>query len=263
MSEKVFNYSTTILAYLVLFFLLLPIAMIIVGAVNPAPIFSFPPKGVSLVWFNTFLQSKEYQSAIRVSTVVASYAVVIGLFAGIPAAFALDRYQFAAKNIVHSLFLSSMMLPRVIWAIGLLQFYSNLKMLGSLIGLILAHVMMVMPYVIRMVLASLSFVNRDLETAAQSLGATPRRSFLEITLPLVLPGIIVGAVLGFVVSFTDTVIAVFISGVRNITFPVRIYVQQRGQGLDPVAIAGSVIVILVIFMIEIIGEKLFKWSRFM
>lgn len=125
-------------------------------------------------------------------------------------------------------------------------------MLGSLIGLILAHVMMVMPYVIRMILASLSFVNRDLETVAQSLGASPRRSFMEITLPLVLPGIIVGAVLGFVVSFTDTVIAVFISGDRNITFPVRIYAQQRGQGLDPVAIAGSVIVIPAIFVIEII-----------
>lgn len=262
MSSRIFNNINTILAYLVLFFLLLPTLMIIVGALNPAPIFSFPPKGISFVWLRTFLQSQEYQSATRVSTIVAINAVVFGLFAGIPAAFALDRHNFTGKPLIYSLFLSSMMLPRVIWAIGLLQFYSSLRILGSLFGLVLAHIMMVMPYIIRTVLASLSFLNKDLEVAALSMGASPQKTFLKITLPLILPGIIVGAVLGFVVSFTDTVIAVFISGARNITFPVRIYVQQRGQGLDPVAIAGSVIIILVIFIAEIVGEKFFKWSRF-
>ncbi len=261
MSEKLFDLSRRILAYLVLIFTMMPIFILIMAAFNPARMFSFPPEGFSFKWFEAFLKSREYQSAMSVSTGVAINAVIIGLIIGVPAAFALDRYKFNGKELIHTLFLSSMTLPRIIWAIGLLQYYASIKMLGSLIGLILAHVMFVLPYVIRMVLASLSYVNRDLEVAAESLGASPRRSFFEVTIPLVMPGIIISAILGFVVSFTDVVVAAFISGTQNITFPVRIYVQQRGQGLDPVAIAGSAVVIVIILIVELLGEKYFKWSR--
>lgn len=250
-------------ASLILLFLLAPILMLFVAALNPAPFFSFPPDALSLKWFKVFVTSREFQSSMRVSTLVALNAVAIGLFAGIPAAFALNRYDFGGKALVNRVLLSSLMLPRVVWAIALLQAFAALRMLGSPIGLVLAHSVLVLPYVVNMVSASLVLVPREVEHAAQSLGASPVRTFFEVTLPLVLPGAIVGAALGFVVSFTDVVVAVFISGSRYITFPVRVYSEQRGQGLDPAAIAGSAIVILVIVTLEIVGEKAFKWSRYM
>jgi putative spermidine/putrescine transport system permease protein len=262
LNERIEKGIFSILAILTLIFALLPIVMLFVGALNPAPFFTFPMESVSLKWFNAFLVSKEFQSALKVSLIVSVSAVCIGICAGVPTAFAIKRFDFYGKEFINSLVMSSMTLPRVIWAISLLQFYSFLGILGTYQGLILAHSLLVIPYVVRMVISSLSFVSEDFENAALSLGASPLRTFREITFPLILPGVIVSAFFGFVVSFTDSVVAVFISGVRNITFPVRIYAEQRGQGLDPVAVAGSAIIILVIILVEMIGEKLFKWSRY-
>ncbi len=263
MNEKIGNSLFTFLAIAALLFTMLPIIMLFFGAFNDAPFFKFPIETYSLKWINAFLSSKEFRSSLRVSLTVSSSAVFIGLLAGIPTAFAIKRFDFKGRTFVNTLVMSSMTLPRVIWAIALLQFYTAFGILGTYRGLIFAHSLLVIPYVVRMVLSSLSFVNADVENAALSLGASPQRTFFEITMPLILPGVIVSAFFGFVVSFTDSVVAVFISGVRNITFPVRIYAQQRGQGLDPVAVAGSAIIILVIIIVEIVCEKLFKWSKYM
>ncbi len=261
MSERLGKSIFTVMAILALIFTLTPIAMLFIGALNPAPAFTFPLQEVSLKWFIMFLQSDEFRSSLRVSVIVAFAAVSIGILAGVPTAFAIKRFAFKGRTLINAMVMSSMTLPRVIWAIALLQFYSAMGVLGTYGGLILAHSLLVIPYVVRMVLSSLSFVSEDVESAALSLGATPVRTFFEVTLPMIIPGVIVSAFFGFVISFTDSVVAVFISGARNITFPVRIYAEQRGQGLDPEAVAGSAIIILVIVAAELICEKLFKWSR--
>lgn len=263
MSDRVGKYIFTVFSFLVLIFTMLPIAMLFLGAVSADNYFTFPLKnGLSLRWINAFLHSEEFAASLRVSITVSISAVLIGVAAGVPTAFAIKRFDFRGKNAINTIVMSSMTLPRVIWAIALLQFYSTIHILGTYTGLILAHSLLVIPYVVRMVLSSLSFINADVENAALTLGASPAKTFFRITIPLILPGVIVSAFFGFVVSFTDSVVAVFISGVRNITFPVRIYAEQRGQGLDLEAVAGSAIIILVIILAEMIAEKLFKWSRF-
>lgn len=263
MSEKAGRRIFAVLSILILIFTMAPILMIFLGALSADDFFSFPLRhGLSLRWFKAFLSSKEFAASLRVSMIVSLSATAIGVGAGVPTAFAIKRFRFKGRTAINTTVMASMTLPRVIWAIALLQFYSTLGILGSYTGLILAHSLLVIPYVVRMVLSSLSFVNPDVENAALSLGATPVKTFFKITIPLIAPGVIVSAFFGFVVSFTDSVVAVFISGVRNITFPVRIYAEQRGQGLDLEAVAGSAIIILVIIAAEMIGEKLFKWSRF-
>lgn len=263
MSEKAGKRIFAVISVLVLIFTMAPILMLFVGSLSADNFFTFPLKnGLSLKWFDSFLHSKEFAAALRVSMIVSLSATAIGVCAGVPTAFAIKRFSFKGRTTINATVMASMTLPRVIWAIALLQFYSTIGILGSYSGLILAHSLLVIPYVVRMVLSSLSFIDADLENAALSLGATPVQTFFKITIPLIAPGVIVSAFFGFVVSFTDSVVAVFISGVRNITFPVRIYAEQRGQGLDLEAVAGSALIILVIMVVEIIGEKLFKWSRF-
>jgi len=249
-------------AYTTLGFTLLPIILLVVAAFNPARYFTFPPEGFSWTWFEAFFNDREFRSALRVSVVLAASSVGVALVAGLPASYGLSRLDFVGKNAVHVFLMSSLFLPRVIWAIALLQTYAVLGLLGSRTGLILAHSVLVLPYVVRMTLSSFAYMDADLEKAAQSLGASRLRSFFEVILPLILPGVIIGAVFGFVISFTDVVVSVFISGVRFIPLPVRIYVEQRGQGLDPTALAASAVIIGVIIVIELIGEKYLKWSRF-
>jgi putative spermidine/putrescine transport system permease protein len=247
MGEKVLAVLNRLVAFLVLFYMLIPILIIFIVSFNSARFFTFPPReGLSLVHYVNAMHSAEYQSAVRTSFLVAIAAVGISLVVGIPAAFAFDRYDFKIKNFLQTAFLSPLLLPSIIWAIALVSFYARFKASGTFIGMALAHGVLITPYVIRLVLASLAYININLEDAAKSA-----------------PGVLISSIFGFMISFTDVVIATFIAGTRLITFPARIYYEQRTEGLDPLAVAVSAFVMAVIVIIAMIGERTLKWSRFM
>jgi putative spermidine/putrescine transport system permease protein len=239
----------------------------VISSFNQSRYFEFPPTGFTLEWYKAFYKSEEYQKALLISLRVALTAAGLGLLAGVPAAFALDRYKFRGNALMQSLFLSPLMLPQIIWALGLIQFFSMVQIggrsiLGSFAGIVLAHSVIILPYVIRMVLTSLKYVEVDLESAAMSLGAKPIRTFMEVTIPIIMPGVLVSAVFGFMVSFTDVVVSSFVAGTRYITFPVRMYSEIRTEGLDPLAVTVSAFVVIFIVIIAVIGERTAKWSRF-
>jgi putative spermidine/putrescine transport system permease protein len=98
--------------------------------------------------------------------------------------------------------------------------------------------------------------------AAQSLGAEKWATFYKITLPLIIPGVLVGALFGFLISFTDVTLTLFISSSGSPTFPVRVYSEQRSEGLNQIVLAWSAIITLVIFILSLIGEKFARWSRY-
>jgi putative spermidine/putrescine transport system permease protein len=268
MSDKLFTLFIKISAILIIIYLLIPIFVILISAFNGSRYYDFPPTSWTLRLFTVFASRPEYLTALGVSVKVALAAVGVSLVSGVMAAFALDRYKFPGNAFLQGVFLSPLLLPQIIWAIGLIQYFALIRigdgnLLGTFAGLVLAHSVIVLPYVIRLVLASLKFVDVDLENAAMSLGAKPIRTFFEITLPLIAPGVLVSAVFGFMISFTDVVISSFVAGSRNITFPVRIYSEMRSQGLRPEVFAISAIVVTLIVIIALVGEKTVRWSRFM
>jgi putative spermidine/putrescine transport system permease protein len=265
--EKANRVLLIIFSALILLFVLTPIFVLVISSFNQSRYFEFPPTGFTLEWYKAFYESEEYQKALMISLRVALTAAGLGLLAGVPAAFALDRYKFKGNAFMQSLFLSPLMLPQIIWALGLIQFFSMVQIggrsiLGSFAGIVLAHSVIILPYVIRMVLTSLKYVEADLESAAMSLGAKPIRTFMEVTVPIILPGVLVSAVFGFMVSFTDVVVSSFVAGTRYITFPVRMYSEIRTEGLDPLAVTVSAFVVIFIVIIAMIGERTAKWSRF-
>jgi len=263
MSEKFLSRLSKGVAILILIYMLIPIIIIFVVSFDAGSYFRFPPKtGWSLIHYKEAFASREYMTAVRTSLIVATTAVVIALFVGIPAAFAIDRYTFKGKSFIQGAFLSPLMLPSIIWAIALISFYAQIRVSGSFIGLALAHGVLISPYVIRLVLASLAFIDKNVEDAAKSLGASPVRTFFEITVPLISPGVLVSIMFGFTISFSDVVISTFIASYKYITYPVRMYVEQRTEGLDPLAVAVSAILMFVIVIIALVGEKTVKWSRF-
>lgn len=267
MNGKLNRFLLIAVSLLILLFTLAPIIVLIISSFNSSRFFEFPPKGLTLEWYARFLESVEYQQSLLISLRLALTAAGLGLLTGVPAALALDRYHFRGNGFLQSIFLSPLLLPQIIWAIGLVQFFSMVKIghqsiLGTFPGIVLAHTVIILPYVIRMVLTSLKYVEADLENAAMSLGASPIRTFFEVTVPIILPGIIVGAVFGFMISFTDVVVASFVAGARYITFPVRMYSEIRTEGLDPLAVAVSAVVIVLVVIFAMIGEKTIRWSRF-
>ncbi len=250
-------------AVLVLIFMLTPILMIMVSAFNDSEFFRFPPKGFTLEWIKKFFTNPEYRKAISISLRVSLSSLSIALIVGIPAAYGIFKWKSPFSTFLQTIFLSPLMLPGIVWAVGLIQYYAILGVLGSFIGLVSAHVILILPYVIRLLLSTLSYLDEDLENAAMTLGATPLRTFFVITIPSVVPGIIISSIFGFMISFNDVTISTFIAGTKYLTYPVRMYVELRTEGLDPLAIAVSAIIMFVTTLIALIAEKIWKWSQYL
>ncbi len=184
MSDKINRILLVGLSLVILLFTLAPIIVLVISSFNASRFFEFPPTGFTLEWYLRFLQSVEYQQSLAISGRVALTAAGLGLLAGTPAAFALDRYKFPGNTFMQSAFLSPLLLPQIIWAIGLVQLFSFLRIggqsvLGTFYGIVLAHTVIILPYVIRMVLTSLKYVEADLENAAMSLGLLRCGPFLR------------------------------------------------------------------------------------
>ncbi len=259
---KISNILLTLVVLLILLFLLAPIIAVVGGSFNSESYFSFPPETWSLKWYKAAFRNKEHLSSLKVSLQLSLTAAALGIVFSLPACIALVRGKSRFISHLKTLFMAPIFVPSIVWAVGLLQFMGIFNISGSFILLVLAHTILTTPYIIRVVGASLEEFNLTLEDAAASLGATRSQTFRYITLPLIRPGVIVGAVFSFMISFSELIITLFISGSRFTTFPVRVYSAMRTEGLDPIVLAYSTVIILVALILSIVGEKFARWSRF-
>lgn len=255
------DFAWVLWTILTLVFLMSPIVVLIFSAFDNGKFFRFPPRELSLRWFEAAFHSAEYQKSLFTSTIVGLLATAVSLTLGTLAALAIVRSNLKSKLFFEVLLLAPLTLPLIVWAIALLQIYSRLGVSGSLGGLVLAHATITLPYTVRIMIATLGQIDPNLDAAAKSLGAPPLRAFLRITLPLALPGLLTSAAFSFLVSFNDVIVSTFIAGASWITFPVRLYSQLRGQGIDPITLAIGAMIIGAILVVVVVGEFLFKWSR--
>ena len=218
-------------------FIIIPLAF------SSSTYLSFPPPGFSLRWFQSFFSDDSWVSALSMSLIVGIMATVLALLFGISAAIGLSKWNFKGKDFIEQIFLLPMMIPSIIIAVGLFRFESQLAISGSVIGLIIAHTVIALPYVIAAVYTQMSEINNEYENAALSLGAGPLQAFFRVTLPLIKSSIISGGLFAFSISFDEVVITQFIAGVDTTTLPIKIWEGVR-SALDPTITAISAIIIV-------------------
>jgi putative spermidine/putrescine transport system permease protein len=193
-------------------------------------------------------------------------ATALGLLVSVPAALCIANYRFRGREVLNSLLLSPLMVPGVVLGTAIYVFHveteiaTGLPILGSLGGLVWGHVLITSPWIVRLVTASLAGFDRTLEEAAQSLGATPLRTFWRITLPSILPGIVAGAMFAFVSSFGNLEMSLFLVGPGRTTLPIAIlqYLQWK---IDPTIAAISVVQILLVAIAMLITDRFVRLSR--
>jgi len=166
-------------------FLLAPIAIVIVFALNPTPYISFPPVGVSLRWFQKFFAGSDFMNALFLSLWVAACVLVLSVLIGGACALALARGRLPGRMFLTAFFMSPLMLPAILTGLALFQSYLLAGIGRPVWGLIMAHTLVAVPYVLRTTLAVLHNFDHRIEEAAAVLGASPTRVFFEITLPLI------------------------------------------------------------------------------
>ncbi len=247
-------------------FILLPLIFVIWLAFFQNEIVSFPPEGYTLRWFRAIFDQNKFVDGFVVSIQTGLVATLLGLALGVPAALAAARRRFAGRETVNTLLLMPLVVPGVVLGTSIYVFHieteiaTGLPIIGSLGGLIAAHTLVVIPWCVRLVTASLAGMDRATEEAAQNLGATPLVTFFRVTLPAIRPGIVAGALFGFVMSFGNLEMSLFLVGPGRTTLPIAI-LQYLEWKLDPTIAAVSVLQIAIIGVAMIVTDRYVKLSR--
>lgn len=224
-------------------FLALPIAIVIPSAFGEGGDLSFPPRGFSLKWFGAILERPELMAAAANSAAIALVATAVSLVVGTLSAVALRRYSFPGRGALMTLFMAPLVFPAIVLAAAIAMVLAPLGLIRTFQGLVLAHIVVVLPYVVRTVSATLAEVDRAWEEAALTLGASPWQGFRTITLPLLRPGLVAGATFSLIISFDEFTISLFLVGSGMMTLPIEMY-NYAEFSLDPTLAAVSTLLIL-------------------
>ena len=236
-------------------FLLLPIAIIAVFALNPTPYIAFPPVGVSLRWFVKFFSSADFMNSLWLSLRIAAVVVVLATVIGALAALAIARGNLPGARLLTAVFLSPLMLPAILTGLALFQVFMLAGIGRPLWGLVVGHTLVAVPYVLRTTLAVLTDFDRRIEEAAAVLGAPPARVFREVTLPLIRPGVMAGGIFAFIVSFDQFPISLFLVVPNGETLPVVLFNYIRFD-LDGAIAAASMVSIALALAVVFALERL-------
>ena len=227
----------------VLVFLALPILIVAALSFSSASYLTFPPPAFGIRWYRAYLGSGEWLASTWLSLAVAACVVVLSATLGTIAALGLTRLPPAMRAVLGALILSPLIVPGIVIAIGIYYVFARYRLVGTPAGLVLAHTCLAVPFVVTSVSASLAGLDRRLEQAALSLGATPWGTFRQVTLPLIRPGVLVGALFAFITSFDELIVALFLSGSGAITLPRRMWDDLR-FAIDPTIAAVSTLTIV-------------------
>lgn len=250
------DWSLGLYAAGVMAFLYLPIAVLILFSFNDNRSMSLPLKDFTWRWYEAFLANEDMLEAIGNSLYVASIATTITCLIGVPAALALDRYNFPGKAAFRRAVLLPIALPGIITGISMLNMAKMLGVNLSLETVIAGHATALVSIVVTQVYARLQRFNRRLEEASADLGVGPVRTFWRVTLPNIKSAIIGSALLSFTLSFDEIPVTFFLTG-RDNTLPMYIYSTMR-RGITPEINAVGTVIILVSLVLIVLSVVLLR-----
>ena len=239
---------------LAIVFLVLPLLVAAHQAFLPTVAFELLPKnGFTLRWFGV-LFSEEFLSAVGVSFLIAVAATAISLVCGTLAALALARSSFRGREVVNMIFLSPMMIPPVVKGLSFVLYFAVIGVRPGLASLLLAHVVITLPYVIRVVYPCFYGLDRSLEEASRNLGATDVQTFWRITFPLIRPGVFAGAIFSLIMSIDDVGVSIFLITPDTTNMSVLLLTWANSVADNTLA-AVSVTLVVVTLIVSTVVER--------
>lgn len=243
-----------VVTYGVMGFLLLPILAIIATSFTELAYVAFPPKGFTLKWYAEAFRREGFGASLLLSLWIAIVTSAFATLLGLLAAVTVVRHRFPGRDLLNAFFMSPLVLPTLVIGLALLQFYAQTGVGTTYAGVVIGHVVITTPYATRLIMASLTGVDRSLEWAAQTLGASRVGAFVRVTLPVIGGGLGSGAVFTFIMSFENVTVSAFLSTPRMTTFPVRIFTYWD-QVVQPWLIALASMVIVGTFVVLALFDR--------
>ncbi|MDT3381215.1 ABC transporter permease [Labrys neptuniae] len=253
LGKSSFNALRLAFGALIVAFLVVPLAAILPLAFTDSVFLTYPMTGPSTRWFDTLATSDAWQRSIVNSMIVGTGATVLSTVVGTLAALGLRRNLVPFSGVLRSIFLLPMVVPAVVLGVGMQILYARLGLASSYAGVIIAHAVLCVPFVLVNVSGSLASIDPALERAAASLGASPGTVFRAVTFPLALPGILTGAAFAFATSLDEVVITLFVAGPNQTTLARQMFSSLR-ENISP-AIAAAAFLIIVITLVLALAVK--------
>jgi putative spermidine/putrescine transport system permease protein len=240
--------------------MLAPLAIVLIISFSSAPFLTFPPPGFSFQWYRTFFGDAEWMETLWTSVRVMIPTSVLATALGTSAAIAIARGRIPGASLIVGLLMAPLVVPVIITAAAVFGAFRAWGLYGTLPGLILAHTVLTIPFVLSTVLAALRLVDTRLEDAALTLGATHWKTFWRITFPMILPAVISGLLFALVISFDELVVSLFISTpyVRPIT--VQMWSDVRGA-VDPTITAIATSLFVFTLSVMLLERLIARWLK--
>ena len=248
--------ARAVVCALVVIYLIAPMIIVLIISFSSAPFLTFPPPGFSLQWFRKLFGHAAWQDALLTSLQIMLPTGIIATVLGTAAAVGIARGRFPGASIVSSLLMAPVVVPVIITAAAMFGVFRGFGLYGTLTGLILAHTVLTIPYVLTTVLASLHMVDEQLEQAALTLGATRWSAFWHVIFPLILPALLSGFLFAMIISFDELVVSLFISSPALRPVTVQMWSDIRGD-IDPTISAIGTLLFL-FSLVVLLAESLLR-----
>lgn len=241
---------------LVIIFMLAPMVIICLVAFTPENTLTIPTTSFSLRWFHAIFEHPDFVDSFKNSLWLATIATALA----VPAGLALDRYEFPGRGALNGLFMSPLIIPHLVLGVAFLRLFALVGATGSFTWLVASHVIVILPYVLRLVLAALAGMDRSAEQAALTLGASVWTSFRRVTAPMILPGITGGWLLAFINSFDELTMSIFVTSPQTVTLPVRMYMYAT-ESIDPMMAAVSALMVALTAAAMLVLDRAFGLDK--
>ena len=249
------NKMLTVISTLMLILIMLPLVLVVVTSFGDQASISLPIHGFTFEWYKNVFAQPDFVAGFKMSLLVALIASLAALIAGIPAVYALTRFHLQHASWFQSFFLGPTLIPEIVIGFSLYQAAVISMKLPLLLSLIIGHFLLCLPYVIRLITASMLLLDSHVEEAAWICGSSPKRTFLMIVLPNIKTSIIAAFMMCFINSFNNIPISLFLNGPALNMLPTAIlnYLQNN---YDPTVSAVSVLLMIFTAAIMFIVEKI-------
>ena len=236
----------------VLLFLCLPIAVVVPMSFSSASSLEFPPPGLSLRWYQSFFGDPRWLRAAAISGLVALVSSIAALVLGSVAAYGLVRGRFGGRALLEGNFVAPLILPPVITAVALYILFAKIGLLGTLPGLIVAHTILTVPYVVLLMAVAIRQFDVRIEQVAYSLGASWFRMFWSVLLPNLLPSVLAAWIFAFIISFDEVIVTIFLAGAYD-TIPKRMFNELILQVNPTITAIATLLIALSVVTIGIVA----------
>lgn len=241
-------------------FLLLPLAVIAAASFSPTPVFDLPITGASLRWYGRIGSLDGFWPALGLSLMIACVATVVSLILGTVAAIAIAQGRLPGAEAISTALVAPLMLPGLVLGIALLNYFRALGLTATTTSLLLAHLIITLPYVARTMIAGLARFDFTLIEAARTLGCSWHQAILKVMVPALAPSYLTAALFSFLASFDNYPVSIFLTDARTKTLPIKM-LQYIDEAPDPTIAALSTLILLATILLLFVSDRVVGLHR--